>query len=135
MLGCCHSESEPRDSSIFTTLGKTANRIFGCVLVIVLLYPACFFHQIEIACVGIWVIKTLQLSLSVCNDSTEQGMCLVVQSCPTLCNPTDCSPAGSSIHENASGKNTGVGCYALLQTGDRICTKERKMYILSRVKF
>ena len=24
--------------------------------------------------------------------------CSVVQSCPTLCNPTDCSPPGSSIH-------------------------------------
>ena len=24
---------------------------------------------------------------------------LVAQSCPTLCNPTDCSPPGSSVHE------------------------------------
>ena len=24
---------------------------------------------------------------------------LVAQSCPTLCNPMDCSPAGSSVHE------------------------------------
>ena len=24
---------------------------------------------------------------------------LVVQSCPTLCSPTDCSPPGSSAHE------------------------------------
>ena len=27
-------------------------------------------------------------------------MCvLVAQSCPTLCNPTDCNPPGSSVHE------------------------------------
>ena len=24
---------------------------------------------------------------------------LVAQSCPTLCNPVDCSPPGSSVHE------------------------------------
>ena len=27
----------------------------------------------------------------------------------------DCSPAGSSLHEDSPGKNTGVGCHALLQ--------------------
>ena len=37
-------------------------------------------------------------------------VCLVVQACPTLCDPTDCSPPGSSVHGDSSGKNTGVGC-------------------------
>ena len=41
-------------------------------------------------------------------------LCLVAQSCPTLCSPMDCSPAGSSVHEDSPGKNTGVGCHALL---------------------
>ena len=41
--------------------------------------------------------------------------CLVAQSCPILCNPMDCSPLGSSVHEDSPGKNTGVGCHALLQ--------------------
>ena len=27
----------------------------------------------------------------------------------------DCSPAGSSVHGDSPGKNTGVGCHALLQ--------------------
>ena len=27
----------------------------------------------------------------------------------------DCSPPGSSVHGNSPGKNTGVGCHALLQ--------------------
>ena len=27
----------------------------------------------------------------------------------------DCSPAGSSVHGNSPGKNTGVGCHFLLQ--------------------
>ena len=38
-----------------------------------------------------------------------------LQSCPTLCNPMDCSPPGSSIQGDSPGKNTGVGCHALLQ--------------------
>ena len=33
----------------------------------------------------------------------------------TLCNPIDCSPPGSSVHGDSPGKNTGVGCHALLQ--------------------
>ena len=39
----------------------------------------------------------------------------VTQSCPTLCFPVDCSPPGSSVHGDSPGKNTGVGCHALLQ--------------------
>ena len=42
-------------------------------------------------------------------------MHLVAQSCPTLCNSVDCSPQGSSVHGDSPGKNTGVGCHALLQ--------------------
>ena len=42
-------------------------------------------------------------------------LCLVAQSCPTLCDPMDCSPSGSSVHGDSPGKNTGVGCRALLQ--------------------
>ena len=38
-----------------------------------------------------------------------------LQSRLTLCNPTDCSLPGSSVHEDSPGKNTGVGCYFLLQ--------------------
>ena len=40
---------------------------------------------------------------------------LVVQSCLTLCDPMDCSPPGSSVHGDSPGKNTGMGCHALLQ--------------------
>ena len=42
-------------------------------------------------------------------------LCLVTQSCPTLCDPMDCSPPGSSATGASPGKNTGVGCDALLQ--------------------
>ena len=42
-------------------------------------------------------------------------LCLVTQLCPTLCDPINCSPPGSSVHGDCPGKNTGVGCHALLQ--------------------
>ena len=40
---------------------------------------------------------------------------LVTQSRLNLCDPIDCSPAGSSVRGDSPGKNTGVGCHALLQ--------------------
>ena len=43
------------------------------------------------------------------------GLCFVAQSCPTPCDPGDCGPPGSSVHGDSPGKNTGVGCLALLQ--------------------
>ena len=32
----------------------------------------------------------------------------------SLCDPMDCSLPGSSVHGDSPGKNTGVGCHALL---------------------
>ena len=40
---------------------------------------------------------------------------LVAQSYPTLCDPMDCVPPGSSILGDSPGKNTGVGFHVLLQ--------------------
>ena len=42
-------------------------------------------------------------------------LCLVAQLCQTLCVPMDCSLPGFSVHGDSPGKNTGVGCHALLQ--------------------
>ena len=52
-------------------------------------------------------------AVDIIND--YQVLCLVAQSCLTLCNPKDCSPPGSSVHGDSPGKNTGAGCHALLQ--------------------
>ena len=41
--------------------------------------------------------------------------CAVCSVMPTLCDPVDCSPPGSSVPWNFSGKNTGAGCHFLLQ--------------------
>ena len=40
---------------------------------------------------------------------------LISQLCPTLWDPMDCSPPGYSVHGDSPGKNTGMGCHALLQ--------------------
>ena len=56
------------------------------------------------------ISKHLYSSLSLCSV-----LCLAAQLCSTLCDPMDCNPSGSSIHGDSSGKNTGVGCHALLQ--------------------
>ena len=39
---------------------------------------------------------------------------LVAKSCPTLCDPLDCSPPGFSAH-GFSRQETGVGSHSLLQ--------------------
>ena len=45
----------------------------------------------------------------------QPGLCLVAKLSPTLCDPMDSSPPGSSVHGDSPGKNTGVSCHALLQ--------------------
>ena len=44
-----------------------------------------------------------------------QCMCLVAESWLTLFDPMNCRPPGSSVHGDSPGKNTGMGCHALLQ--------------------
>ena len=50
-----------------------------------------------------WVVGKIQFPVVV-------GLCLVAQLCLTLCDPSDCSPPGSSVHGDFPGKNTAVGC-------------------------
>ena len=33
-----------------------------------------------------------------CGDFMMGCCCLVIELCPTLCDPMDCSPSGSSVH-------------------------------------
>ena len=62
--------------------------------------------------------RRLTISLSSCyiaRPTHPTVLCLVAQSCPTLCNPMDCNPSGSSVHGDSPGSNTGVTCHVLLQ--------------------
>ena len=40
-------------------------------------------------------------------------LCLVTQTCLTICGSMACSPPESSVHGDTPGKNTGAGCHAL----------------------
>ena len=57
------------------------------------------------------LIHSWSLSISICLSL----FVLVVQRCPVLCNPTNCSPPGFSFHGILQGKNTGVDWCSLLQ--------------------
>ena len=58
--------------------------------------------------------------------------CWVAQSCPTLCDPMDCSPHQLLRPWDSPGKNPGVGCHFLLQgifpTWDRTCIGRQILY-------
>ena len=60
-------------------------------------------------------------------------LCLVAQSCPTLGNPKDCSPPGSSVHGDSPGKNAGVGCHALLQLIQQLSSNLFFQYLCSQL--
>ena len=47
-------------------------------------------------------------------------LCSGAQSCPTLRDPVDRSPPGSSVHGNSPGKNSEVGCHALLRGSSQL---------------
>ena len=42
-------------------------------------------------------------------------MCVLIQSCPNLCDPMDCSLPGSSVHGILQARIRGVGSLSLLQ--------------------
>ena len=46
---------------------------------------------------------------------TDLQFSSVAQSCPTLCDPMDCSPPGSFVHGDSQGKTTRGVCHSLLQ--------------------
>ena len=80
----------------------------------------------EINQVGIWLktvcwvgylitVTQLQIPLSIFCPRCWGWVFLVARWGLTLCDPMDRRPPGSSLHRASPGKNTGVGCHALLQ--------------------
>ena len=61
------------------------------------------------------LLLDFRISFSCHRKAIFHALCLVAQSCPTPCDPMDCSLPGSSVYGGSPGKNTGVGCGALLQ--------------------
>ena len=65
----------------------------------------------------LWPPRSVSL-LTFSHTSYTPPLCAVLchsKSYPTLCDLMDCSPPGSSVRGDSPGKNTGVGCHALLQ--------------------
>ena len=60
----------------------------------------------------IW-LEVLPKSMHLFPDIQDSVLC--VCSVLSLCDLMSCSPPGSSVHGDSVGKNTGVGCHALLQ--------------------
>ena len=57
----------------------------------------------------------LTMGTATCMRAVLCVLCLVTQSCPTLYDPMDCNPPGTSVYGDFPGKNTEVSFYALLQ--------------------
>ena len=74
------------------------------------------------SCFNIWKTEYIDCKLELASLKMSY-FCLiawvsevkVAQSCLTLCDAVDCTLPGSSVHGDSPGKNTGVGCHALLQ--------------------
>ena len=75
------------------------------------LIRTCIFTSAPVTCLTCSSLKKL------CHGTFLGPTCWakLLQSCPILHNSMDCSPPGSSVHEDSPGKNTGVGCRFLLQ--------------------
>ena len=58
------------------------------------------------------IASALEVVLTILKDLCA---CVCAQFCPTLCDCMDCSPPDSSCPWDFPGKNTGVGCFFLLQ--------------------
>ena len=61
------------------------------------------------------IINSFPLLCSIPFYEYSVEIVLVAQSCPTLCNPMDCSPARLLRPWDSPGKNTGVDCHFLFQ--------------------
>ena len=78
----------------------------------------CNLHSCRAGGGGMSCTQTgLTLGLIFCCSDVESLYvpCLAAQSCPTLWDTMDRSPSGTSVHGDSPGKNTGVGCHALVQ--------------------
>ena len=66
------------------------------------------------------------LQYSILNEWVSE----VAQSCPTLCNPMDCSLTRFLRPWDFPGKNTGVGCHFLLQQYPEYWSKSPRIFMI-----
>ena len=76
------------------------------------LFELCFVPTSPGGCPGVGLLSHMSINIGM---DKEVVMCATsLQSCLTLGDPLDCSPPGSSVHQDSPGKNAGVGYHALL---------------------
>ena len=66
-------------------------------------------------CLNLYSCPVNRLIATIFLDSIYMHCAKSPPLCMTLFNPMDHSPPGSYVHGDSPGKNTGVGCHALLQ--------------------
>ena len=115
---------------------RKGNQTFG-----VCVYPSNFLRMLPVLIIlsnmvatgHMWLFKLIKIKFKIQSlnhtNHISRALCshgargllsciahmLHAQSCPTLCDLMDYSPPDSSVHGNSPGKDTGVGCHALLQ--------------------
>ena len=80
-------------------------------------------------------IKKLEKRLGKMQGSLKTGgavLGLAAQSCPTLCDPMDCSLPGSSVCGDSPGKNTGIGCHGLPSRGSSPLKNQPRVSCIAR---
>ena len=90
--------------------GQPKNTGVGSLPLLQQIFPTQELHRGLLHCRWIPYQLSYQGSLIL-----QAALCLVTQSCLTLCNPMHRSLPGSSVHGDSPGMNMGVGCQALLQ--------------------
>ena len=73
------------------------------------------WEKVRVGCFERSAFFMVQLSHPYMTTGKIMCVCLVTQSCQTVCDPMDCTLPGSSVHGDTSGRNTGVGYHVLLQ--------------------
>ena len=73
----------------------------------------CFYRTLSefflsLIIVGEWRVEVVKIVI-IYSIHYAAVLCLVAQLCLTPCDSMDCNPAGSSVHGDSPGKNTGVG--------------------------
>ena len=72
-------------------------------------YSPCFLQS------SFLLLGLFQLAMLLYTSPAAAAAAVLVQSCPSLCEPIDGSSPGSPVPDTSPGKNTGVGWHFLLQ--------------------
>ena len=117
-------KAQAPSTSLYHTHTAAADSLFqlplGCLLNstcvgLILPYLSYFSFTIPIFYISS-LISLPEIQAQIFLMSLHSPVCMLAQSLQScLWDPMDCSPPGSSVHGISPGKNTGVGCHALLR--------------------